>query len=238
MGATSALGEDFSRFAAESGASLVLTGRDEQKLGQLASDLGEAFEASFAAPIEDIDGFKHLLRSASSSDKPYDGVFHCAGRESIASVRSVKDRDFDAVFSVSFKGAAALAATCAGKGFMNPGGSLLLMSSVVSHRPQSGMALYSASKAAIDALVKSAAEELAGKSIRINSLVAGAVQSPMLEQSMKVMPPPAQERYRGAHLLGFGNPRDISLAAGYLLSDAARWVTGTTMVVDGGFLSA
>jgi NAD(P)-dependent dehydrogenase (short-subunit alcohol dehydrogenase family) len=238
IGAYSGIGEDFCAFAASQGAQLYCLGRQRDRLDALRASLGPSIVATAAIDIQSVDQFREEVRAFASGHGPFDGAFHCAGRELLASVRSLNDRDFAAIFSGSFMGASALVALGAGKSLLAPGGSLVLMSSVTARRPQPGMAYYSASKAAIDALVQSAASEYAARRSRINSIVAGAVGTPMLEQSLRTMPEPAKARYESAHRLGFGSPRDVSHAAGFLLSDASRWITGSALVVDGGFLTS
>lgn len=237
VGAYSGIGSDFCRFVADDGAGIFLIGRRAEPLQALKDELADAVLGWADIAIEGVDQFKAALREIAENHGPFDGVFHCAGRESIGSVRALSDRDFQSVFAGSFVGAAALAAMAAGKKLISSGGSLVLMSSIVAHRPQAGMAYYSASKAATDALVASAASELSRREVRINSVAAGAVKTPMQENALRKMPAAAREAYEAAHSLGFGSPRDVSLAASYLLSDAARWVSGTSLVVDGGFLA-
>lgn len=237
VGAYSSIGRDFCAFATGSQARVTALGRRQDALAELKASSPSGTIETVAAEIETLDGFKQIVRQAAKDHGPFDGIFHCAGKESISSVRALSDKDFREVFSGSFLGASALAAAGASKKVLVDGGSLVLMSSVSSHKPQAGMAFYSASKAAIDALVRSAMSEYAARSARINSIVAGAVHSKMHDENMRIMPSAAQETYRKAHALGFGQPSDVSMAATYLLSDASKWVTGTSLVVDGGFLA-
>lgn len=238
VGAYSGIGTDFCAFAGEQGAQLYCLGRQRARLDMLQSSLRTAIAATAAMTIESVDGFKDEVKAFATEHGPFDGVFHCAGREMLSSVRALNDRDFAAIFSGSFLGASALAALGAGKTLLTKGGSLVVMSSVTARRPQPGMAYYSASKAAIDALVQSAVPEFAARAVRINSIIAGAVRTPMLEDSLRTMPEPAKTRYQSAHRLGFGAPRDVTHAAAFLLSDASHWITGSALVVDGGFLTS
>jgi len=85
-------------------------------------------------------------------------------------------------------------------------------------------------------LVKSLACELATKKIRINSLVAGAVETEMHARLTHNASSDVIDAYRDMHLLGFGEKSDISNAALFLLSEYSKWITGTDLVVDGGYL--
>jgi NAD(P)-dependent dehydrogenase (short-subunit alcohol dehydrogenase family) len=123
------------------------------------------------------------------------------------------------------------------KGVVSDGASIVLMSSVAAYRGQIGMALYSASKGAVDAATRSLACELAPRGIRVNSLVTGAVKTEMHERTATAMPAEALAQYEAKHLLGFGEPADVAAVAAFLLADASRWVTGANWVVDGGYLA-
>jgi NAD(P)-dependent dehydrogenase (short-subunit alcohol dehydrogenase family) len=109
------------------------------------------------------------------------------------------------------------------------------MSSVAGSTGQVGMTAYSAAKSAIDGMVRSLACELASRQIRVNSIAAGAVHTAMHDRLTKGSSDDATHAYANAHLLGFGTPLDVAQAVIYLLSPASRWITGTTMFVDGGY---
>lgn len=111
----------------------------------------------------------------------------------------------------------------------------MFMSSVAGLRGTAGMVGYSATKAAIDGMVRSLACELAPRLIRVNSIAAGGVQTEMHERLAKTMGEATLSQYEGRHLLGFGRPEDIANAALFLLGPGSRWITGMTMSVDGGF---
>jgi NAD(P)-dependent dehydrogenase (short-subunit alcohol dehydrogenase family) len=168
---------------------------------------------------------------------PLDGIVHCAGVELVAPLRLTTDAQYRAAMMAADSSFAILRAAAA-KGVMVDGGSIVLMSSVAAHRGTAGMAAYSAGKAAIEAMVRCAAIELAPRRIRVNAVAAGAFRSPMHERLVARMPSAdAIEGYQSKHPLGFGSADAVRDAVLHLLSDASRWTTGSTVVVDGGLLA-
>lgn len=118
---------------------------------------------------------------------------------------------------------------------MVDGGSILFMSSVAGASGQVGMSAYAAAKAGIEGLTRCLACELAPRGIRANALAAGAVETPMHNRIARGAGEAGLEAYRNSHLLGFGTPEDVAAAAVFLLGPDSRWITGTTLVVDGGY---
>jgi NAD(P)-dependent dehydrogenase (short-subunit alcohol dehydrogenase family) len=94
---------------------------------------------------------------------------------------------------------------------------------------------YSLSKGAIDAMTRSLALEYARKGIRVNAVAPGFVQTPMFEKTRTTWTKEQENRVEQLHPLGLGRPEDIANAIAFLLADASRWITGTVLVVDGGY---
>jgi NAD(P)-dependent dehydrogenase (short-subunit alcohol dehydrogenase family) len=187
--------------------------------------------------VGDIDASVEAFQAIARNYGPYHGIFHSAGAGLVRPARLTKQEHFQAVLAASVGGTFAIARFASMKNMLHDRSSVVFMSSVAGHRGQAGMALYSASKGAIDAATRSLACELAPRAIRVNSIVAGAVTTEMHERMTTSMPPEAVAEYEAKHLLGFGTPSDVASVVAYLLSDAARWITGSAWVVDGGYLA-
>jgi NAD(P)-dependent dehydrogenase (short-subunit alcohol dehydrogenase family) len=138
------------------------------------------------------------------------------------------------VFGAGLRGAFGLVRALLKKSAMHDGGSMIFMSSFSSVRGKQGMSAYCAAKAGLDGMVRALALEVASRRIRVNSIVAGAVETEMHQSIVADINEEAVEDYRSRHPLGFGQPEDVANAAIFLLSDASRWITGSAMAVDGG----
>jgi NAD(P)-dependent dehydrogenase (short-subunit alcohol dehydrogenase family) len=235
-GASSGIGKAAAILLSECGARVVVNGRDEARLNQTLSELKGAGHLASVASLENADQTTDWLKSVLEQSGPLAGVFHCAGMELIRPARMIKQAQLNDVLGSSLFAAFGIARAMSAKNALVDGGSIVFMSSVAGSTGQVGMTAYSAAKAGIDGLVRSLACELASKKIRVNAIAAGAVHTAMHDRLTNGSGDEATLAYEESHLLGFGQAEDVAQAALYLLSPASRWVTGTTMVVDGGYM--
>jgi len=118
-----------------------------------------------------------------------------------------------------------------------PWASMVFLSSVSGLAGFSGLTAYGATKAGIAGLTRGLAEELARESIRVNCVAPSWVFTDMTDASHAFLSPEQMEAIQKQSMIGPGTPRDVSHAIAFLLSDAARWITGLTLPVDGGHIS-
>ena len=213
-------------------------GRDADKLGRVYESLSGA-----SVRLVDFEQAEPILVTAmvkawvAEHGEGFDGIFHAAGAELVLPLRLMGDGLYRRAMSFADSSFALLRAA-ATQGVVKPGGSVVIMSSVAAHRGTAGMAAYSAARAAVEGMARVAAVELAARRVRVNCVAAGAFRSPMHERLTKRMPKTAQDAYTAAHPLGVGDVDAVRDSVLHLLSDAARWTTGTVQVVDGGYLAA
>ncbi|MEL7220325.1 MAG: SDR family oxidoreductase, partial [Bacteroidota bacterium] len=100
---------------------------------------------------------------------------------------------------------------------------------------QKGKTIYSLTKGALEAGTRSLALELAKKQIRVNCVAPGVIETPMSAQAAYSKTASTRQEVVAMHPLGLGQVIDVANSCVFLLSDAARWITGTTLIVDGGY---
>lgn len=116
--------------------------------------------------------------------------------------------------------------------------SVVFISSIVSLRGNKGISAYAASKGAVDSMTRCLACELADDRIRVNAICPATVRTEMFDGADNYLTEEGVQKIIDKHLLGVGEPVDVANAACFLLSDAAKWITGTSMIVDGGYMAA
>lgn len=235
-GASSGIGRAAALLIAQCGGRVLAGGRDAQRLGAAVAALPGCGHQAVACDLSSADGAADWVKSLITAHGPLDGAFHCAGVESIRPVRLLRQQHIDEAMGSALFAGMGIARALAQRGAMNDGGALVFMSSVAGSAGQAGLAAYAAAKAGVDGLVRVLACEFAPRGIRVNAIAAGAVQTPMHERLTRAGTAESLQAYEGQHLLGFGAPEDVANAVVFLLGQGGRWVTGTTLTVDGGYL--
>ena len=236
-GGSSGLGRAAAVAFAAAGARVVLLGRDRNRLAATIDLLAGSGHASVAASLTDADGSFAIVKAAAAQHGRFDGIFHAAGAYLAMPAKMTKQRHIDEMFAASVWGAYGIARAAAHHTILAEGGSIVFMSSVAGERGHPGTIAYAGAKAAVTGLIKPLAIELAPKRIRVNQIVSGTVETEMHLGTAANLPPELIEAGSRRHLLGFGTPPDVAAAALFLMSDASRWITGTSMRVDGGYLA-
>lgn len=236
LGGTSGVGLDVARKLVLMNAEVTIAGRDGAKLLSAVDELNQLrgsdsgiYPLQLQLEIDPVETGSTLIRMFHNT--PLDGVFHAAGVESIWPAHMSKASYVD---NAPLYGLMAIAR--AASRILLDGASVVVMSSVAAHRGSPGMLAYSATKSAIEGAVRALAVELAPR-VRVNAIAAGAFHSPMQDRVTRSIGDEASKNFEAKHLLGFGTAHDVACAALFLLTEGSRWITGTTMVVDGGYLA-
>lgn len=236
-GASSGLGRAAAIAMSRLGAKLVVTGRNSERVDETLGLLSGSGHAAMASELSNADEAADLVKAAAQANGPLDGIFHSAGVFSVLPAKMTKQRHLDEVFNASVPGAYGIARAVSQRNVMRDGGSIAFMSSVAGVRGNAGLTAYAGAKAAILGLNQALALELAPRCIRVNAIVAGTVATEMHLRMKASTSSDQADANASKHPLGYGEPIDVANAVVFLLSDASRWVTGTALTIDGGYLA-
>lgn len=234
-GASSGIGRAAAIMFSRAGARIVLSGRDPDRLTETRELLRGEGHLLIARALTGVTDGHDLVVQASKEAGGLTGVFHAAGVAGLRSSKMISPDHVDEIFGSSVDAGLGIAKACAKRNVFADGGAIVFMSSVAGVRGRAGMAAYSASRAAVGGLTRSLAAELAPRHVRVNEIVAGAIETEMHAQITGSLDQSGVDAYRDLHMLGFGRPEDVAGAAIFLLSDAGRWITGASLAVDGGY---
>jgi NAD(P)-dependent dehydrogenase (short-subunit alcohol dehydrogenase family) len=233
-GGTTGIGFAIARSLIEAGARVMITGQDESRVREAAPRLGP----QAIAEVADNRSTADICRVAGRVREAFgrlDVLVANAGVTWTARIEDVSEADFDAQMPINFKGSFFAVQKCLP--MMPCGASIVMTSSCNDEKGFATMAVCSASKAAIRSLVRTLAVELADRGIRVNSVAPGPIDTPIYEKIG--LPPAATEKLRhdeasATTMKRMGHPEEIGRAVLFLASDAASYVTGANLRVDGG----
>ncbi|MET0611325.1 MAG: SDR family oxidoreductase [Pseudomonas caspiana] len=237
-GASSGIGRQVAIWLSKQGARITLVARNQERLEETLHQLsgGAHSIASFDfLSGEDVSAW--MKAQVKSSSTPFDGLVHASGVLMPMPIRALSLDHWETLMATNVTSSFLLIKAFRQKGVCNKGSSIVLVSSVMARVAEPALLAYCASKGAMDSMVRVAALELAREEIRVNSVAPGVVNSEMTQSLDQIVGKNAMSDIAQKHVLGIGEALDVAYAVNYLLSPAARWVTGTSLVVDGGYLA-
>ncbi len=234
-GASSGIGRETAILLSQLGAHLILVGRNSEQLEKTHELLEGTAHQVYAFDLSNVDEIPRWMKEITSASGPLHGLVHSAGVQFTRPLRIVSSEGIEEIMRINVTAALLLAKAFRQKGVSVDSGSIVYLSSVMGLVGQSGQSAYSASKGALVTLTKSLALELSRENIRVNCVAPAMVRTEMSEKMLELLTPEQAIHIEAMHPLGLGRPRDVANAIAFLLADTARWITGTTLVVDGGY---
>lgn len=230
-GASSGIGQATAIECSKMGATTIIIGRNAERLQETYDQLSGNNHIQIVADLTNAED----LNKIATEIPTIDGLVNNAGVGHTSLVRFMKQSDIDKVFQTNTFAPIMLTKELLKKKKINSGASLVFTASIAAFSNALGNGLYSASKSAICSYMRSCAKELADKKIRANAICPGMVETKLIRGGA-LSEDDLQKDMAKYPLKRYGQPEEIAYAAIYLLSDASAWVTGTSMVIDGGKL--
>ncbi len=235
-GASSGIGRAVSKKLASEGADVLLISRKEDQLDEVCKEI-QAFDGNAQYLICDLADEKDrtiLCKSISEiwSDK-IDIIVNAAGVQIVRPIFMTKPDSWHQLMEVNVIAPADILSKLLPT--LSNGAVVVNIASVAGVVASPGSAVYASTKAALLSYTRTAAVELAGKGVRVNAILPGMVKTPMMDAMFMFYTKDQREAVEKKHLLGFGTPDDIASAVAFIASAEAKWITGCSLVIDGGF---
>lgn len=228
-GASSGIGRATAIECSKMGATLVITGRNAERLNDTFITLQGDGHKQIVADQTDENDLKELVVTSPS----YDGVFFCAGITDTTPLRFMTQEKMSRIFSVNLIAPSILTKLLVSGKKLNKCASLVYVSSMGAVEVTPGLGIYAASKNGLNSIVKTIALELSARKIRANSIMPMMVQTELVN-NLTSLSSEDLAKDEAKYPLGYGKPQDVAYAAIYLLSDASSWVTGIELHLTGG----
>jgi NAD(P)-dependent dehydrogenase (short-subunit alcohol dehydrogenase family) len=237
-GASSGIGRAIAISCSQLGANIIGLGRDTTRLEETKSLLTPGNHRMHSVDLSDHSAIALFIEELTRSAITIDGLIHAAGISGTHPLQVINDEKLSQFIETNISAALKITQAVTKKAiFSKEGGSIIWITSVMAHAGESGKSLYALTKGALTAAAKSLAIELAPRNIRVNCIAPGVVETPMVQNAYYSQDEATLNRIRLLHPLGLGKPEYVAEAAAFLVSPSARWITGTTLVVDGGYLA-
>jgi NAD(P)-dependent dehydrogenase (short-subunit alcohol dehydrogenase family) len=232
-GGGTGIGLEIARCMVAAGATVIITGRREAVLQESAAELGEGAHY-LVNDVSDLSGTDALIEQLEAEFGPLDILVNNAGINMKKPALDVTDEDFSRIIHTNLNAVFALTRAAARRMVPRGSGTIIMISSMAAYYGIDRVVAYAASKSAVEGMVKVLASEFSAKGVRVNAIAPGFIETEMSRTAMNSDPDRRDRAMRRTPMGKFGKPSDIGHAAVFLASDAARYVTGVSLPVDGG----
>jgi NAD(P)-dependent dehydrogenase (short-subunit alcohol dehydrogenase family) len=232
-GASSGIGRSTAIMLAQYGANLIICGRNETKLLDLFNLLNDSEKhLMFIGDLNNGD----IIDSLVNQLPPLSGIVLSAGIVKTVPFKFLSQNDMSSIMTSNFQSPILLLQKILKKRVLLKMSSVVFVSSIAgNYIADKGNGAYAASKAALNGISKVIAVELAPQKIRVNCVCPGMVRTPMTANELASVTQEQLVLNEKLYPLGYGEPSDVAGAILFLLSDLSKWITGTSLIIDGGF---
>jgi len=229
-GASSGIGRAVSIECSKMGATLIVTGRNEQRLEETYNQLNNGAHRKIVADLRYEEQIEELI----SEINELNGIVHCAGIVETVPFQFVTSLKLKEIFEINFFSPVLITQKLIKYKKLKKQSSIVFISSTAGiYGSNVANSMYSATKGALNGIMKGMALDLAPQSIRVNSVCPAMVDTNILSDG-RITEEQLKEDVKKYPLKRYGRPEEVAYAVIYLLSDASVWVTGTNLLIDGG----
>lgn len=228
-GASSGIGRGIAIACSKMGASVIVNGRNEQRLSETMSEMEGDDNLSLAADLSNNVALAEMVAKLPKLD----GIVHCAGIGQRVLCKQLQESDLDNMMNVNFKAPVMLQTEILKQKKINKSASIVFIASIACDSPTIGNAMYSASKGAIISYANCLALELAPRLIRVNCILPAMIWTDLIFKG-GITEEELREDEKKYPLKRYGKPEDIANLSIYLLSDASSWMSGSSIRITGG----
>jgi len=237
-GASSGIGRQCAISCSQMGANVILISRNKERLKDTYNQLEKRKHLFYSQDITKYEEVESIIKDAVSKMGKISGFIHSAGIGMSLPFKMLKPKYYYKVLSINTIAGLELARILSKKKYnMCKGSSFIFISSVMGLLGDISNVAYCCSKGALLSASKAIALELASKNIRVNCILPGIVKTKMADILFERISKESVDELENRHPLGFGTPEDVANACIFLLSDDSKWITGTNLIVDGGYSS-
>ena len=229
-GASSGIGRATAIECSKLGACMVITARNEERLSETMRLLEGDGHQYMTADLTIEDDIKQLTEQLPELD----GVVYAAGISMLKPIQVISENDIQNIFTTNYNAPVLLTKTLIKKHKLKKEASIVYISSISGNgNTATALSLYGSTKSALSSFARYAAVELSGKNIRCNTICPGRIETRLLQNQTMSDEDIAKDLAKYP-LHRYGKPEEVAQAAVYLLSDATKWITGTSITIDGG----
>lgn len=238
-GASSGIGKETSIQLSKLGAKLAIIARNEDNLKKTLALLEGLGHAYYSFDLTEINSIESLINTIVSEQGAFSGFVHCAGIGKARPLSLLKSNDMLDIMSINLFSFIELTRCITKKKSFTQGGSIVGISSISSIKGYKSKIGYNASKASMDSAIRCMALELSNKKIRVNSVMPGWVATEMFDRYLDRSANSIEENENiNRQILGLIDPLEVANVVAFLLSDATKTITGTSILIDGGLLQS
>lgn len=234
-GATGGIGLETAVQLSRLGAKVIISGRNEEKLQKAYELLEGEGHAQYILDLNDVETIEESIKQMVAEQGVFHGFAHCAGIAPMRPLKMTKADNIIAVMNANLFSFIEIVRCLTKKGNFADEGSMVAVSSTASIQGKQSKVAYSASKAALDGAIRCLVCDLKKKKIRVNSVMPCWVNTRMYKGYIDRYPDTFEvQEIKEKQYMGVTEPIEVANTIAFLLSDAAKTITGTSILIDGG----